>query len=829
MLSAAQIVRHAVRRLGAAPTFTVACILTLALGIGATTTVFTMVNGVLLQPLPYDRADRLVDLAHTLAIPGALHVDQSDATYLLYRRDNHVFADVGAYRSASVNLVDDDASSAGSNTAMRTPAAFASASVFRVLRVGARMGRTIGETDDSPSAPPIAVVSWQLWQRAFGGDRAIVGRRVTIDGVLREVVGVMPPTFHFPSAETAVWLPLALDPANIKSAAFDYQGVARLRDGVTLAAAQADMQRILPHVPEAFPGRLTVSAISATHMQAIVRPLRDVIIGDVGRTLWIVLGAVGVLLAIACANVSNLFLARAESRHRELGVRRALGASRMSLLADFVSEAAIVALVGGLVGLLLAEVGVAMLRQTNAAAAIPRLDEVHIDALVVLVTVGLAAVAALMVSALPVARVNTVPLSIVLATGNRSATVGRGRHRVRRALVVIQVALALVLLAAAGLFTRSFARLRSVDPGFATTNTVAFRMSIPSVTAPSTRDAAAIVARVQDAARGIPGVTAVGVVTKLPLDAEARQDSAVFMEDHPLKPGDIPAIREIAFATPGYFSAMSIPVIAGRLYSSFDPSGLPAKGPPEVVVSEALAKRYWGTTQAIGKRIKMNAGDPWQTIVGVVGSVHDEGLDQSPTEEVYCPLVTLSAARVPWIPRDLAFVVHTRGDASTLATEIQRVVGSSAPAIPTYHLTPLAELVSSATARTTFTLIMLAIAGLAATLIGAVGIYGVISYLVNLRTREIGVRIALGADVHSVRRYVTSQALRDALIGVAIGLVVAVIAGRSLGAVLFDVQPTDPLTLAAVSVVLLATAFAASWLPARRASTLDPAIALRND
>ena len=829
MRSAAHIVRHVIRRLGATPTFTVACILTLALGIGATTTVFTMVNGVLLQPLPYDHADRLVDLSHTLAIPGVMHVDQSDATYLLYRRDNHVFADVGAYRAASVNLVDNGASASGSNAAMRTPAAFASGSVFRTLRVGARMGRTIGESDDSPSAPPVAVVSWQLWQRAFGGDRAIIGRQITIDGVLREIIGVMPPTFHFPSAETAVWIPLALDPANIKSAAFDYRGIARLRDGVTLAAAHADMQRILPHVPEAFPGRLTVSAISATHMQAIVRPLRDVIIGDVGRTLWIVLGAVGVLLAIACANVSNLFLARAESRHRELGVRRALGASRMSLLADFVSEAAIVALVGGVLGLVLAAAGVAMLQHTGAGAAIPRLDEVHIDALVVLVTVGLAAIAALIVSALPVARVNTVPLSIVLASGSRSATMSRGRHRVRRALVVIQVALALVLLTAAGLFTRSFARLRSVDPGFSASNAIAFRMSIPPVTAPGTRDAAAIVARVQDAASAIPGVTAAGVITKLPLDAEARQDSAVFMEDHPLKPGEIPAIREIAFATPGYFTAMRIPLIAGRMFAPLDASGLPSKGPPEVVVSEAFATRYWGTTQAIGKRVKMNPGDPWQTIVGVVGSVHDEGLDQSPTEEVYCPLVTWNAARVPWIPRDLAFVVRTRGDASTLASEVQRVVASSAPTIPAYHLTPLSELVSNATARTTFTLILLAIAGIAATLIGAVGIYGVISYLVNLRTREIGVRIALGADASAVRRHVTSQALRDALIGVAIGLVVAVVASRSLGAVLFDVRPTDPLTLAVVSFVLVVTAFAASWLPARRASALDPAIALRND
>lgn len=830
MLNAADVTRHAARRLLRAPAFALAASLTLTLGIGGAAAVFTMVDGVLLRPMPYDHPDQLVDLSHTISVSGLASVDQSDATYLLYHRDNQAFADIGAYRSTAANFGAADGARADAGVSpVRIPAVFATASVFRVLRTSAQLGRTFTADDEQPGAPPVVLLGRALWQRDFGGDAAILGRRVLVDGVSRQVVGVLPESFHFPDAESALWIPLMLDAANTKSAAFDFRGIGRLRDGVSLATAAADLQRILPHVPEVFPGRLSAAGIAQIHMRAVVRPLRDVVVGDVGRILWIVLGAVGVLLLVSCANVANLFLARIEGRQRELSIRRALGAGRGAILSELLSEATLIAAVGGALGLAVASAGVHLLQQLGTGTSIPRLAEVHVDVLVVAVTAGLAALAALVVSAIPVTRLEATSLSAALMSSGRSATTGRVQHRARRALVVAQVALALVLLAAAGLIARSFSRLRSVDPGFVADHSLAFRMSIPPVTYPTTRDIAGVVTRALDALTALPGVTSAGVITKLPLDLEGAQDSAVFVEDHPLRPGDIPGIHEIDFATPGYFSAMRIPITSGRLYAAIDAGGLPATGPPEVVVSEAFHARYWPGEQAVGKRVRMNPTDPWHTVVGVVGNVHTAGLDQPPKEVVYSPLVTLTVAGAPWIPRDLAFVVRTTDDPSALAASARRVVSATGPTIPTYRMAPVSALLSHSTARTAFTLLLLGIAGTVATLIGAVGIYGVISYLVSLRTREIGVRLALGADASHVRRLVASQAMTDGLIGVALGLAGTALLTRSLRAVLFDVSPTDPLTMAGASLLLLGTALAASWIPARRAARLDPAIALRSE
>ena len=820
-------IRHAIRRLLRARSFTLAATATLVLGIGGTAAVFSLVNGVLLRPMPYDHADRLVDLSHTLVVSGILTVDQSDATYLLYRRDNRVFTDLGAYRATAVNLGGSDAG----ETAQRVRAVVASASVFRVLRVAPARGRGLSEQDDQLGAAPVAVISHRLWQRQFGGDTRILDRRVMVDGVLRRVVGVMPDGFQFPDAESAVWLPLQLDAANTKSAAFDYKVVGRLRDGVSLAAAAADLRRLLPHVPEVFPGRLSAAAIEQTHMQPVVRPLRDVVVGDVGRVLWIVFGAVGLLLVIACANVANLFLARAESRHRELAVRAALGAAHRQMLAELLSEALVIAALGGAVGLGCAALGVRVLRSMGAAATIPRLAEVHVDGAVLALTLTIAALSALTVSALPLLRLDSASLVSSLVASGRSATAGRKGHRARRALVVAQVALALVLVFGAGLFARSFARLRAVDPGFSADHALVFRAALPDVAYPATRDGASLVARALDAVGALPGVRGAGVITKLPLDAESRQDSAVLVEDHPLRKGGIPNLHEINFATPGYFGAMGIPLLAGRLFEPPSASGEPAKGPPEVVVSAAFAQRYWpgSRANALGKRVRMNPIDPWHTIVGVVGDVRGDGLEKPATDEVYCPLVTASVTGAPWMPRNLAFVVRAGGEASSAAMPVRRAMSELDPTLPLYRMMPLADLLRAATARTTFTILLLAVAALVATLLGAFGIYGVISYLVSLRTREIGVRLALGADAGAVRLLVTRQAMTDALLGVAIGVAGAVTLARALGAAVVDVSPADPAALSTASALLLLTALAASWVPARRASRLDPSIALRSE
>jgi predicted permease len=814
--------RVALRRLTRAPTFTFAAAVTLTLGLGAALAVFTLVDRVLLRPLPYRNADRLVDLSHTLAVSGVLQVDQSDATYLLYRRANRTHPDVGAYRATAVNVRGPSASNAE-----RLPAALTTPSVFRVLGAAALAGRELVESDGEPGAPPVAVIAEGAWRRLYGAAPDVVGRRLTVDGVARTVVGIMPSAFTFPNATTELWLPLQLDPARTKSAAFDYRGIARLRDGVTIAAASADLQRLLPDVPRIFPGRLTAPAITATHMQAVARPLRDVVIGDASRVLWIVFGGVAALLLLACANVANLFLARAEGRQRELAVRRALGSGRGTLLLDFVIEAIVLAGAAAVLGVAFAAGALRLLQSSDAAASIPRLVEVHVDALTAAVAAVGALVVARAVSLLPALRASDARRTLTGLLGAHGASGPRGRHVARRALVIAQVALALVLVVAAGLFARSFAKLRDVNPGFEAEHALAFRLALPDVTYPTTITAAQTVVATLDAIRAVPGVAAAGVITKLPLDDEARQDSAVFVDGRALGPNEMPGIYSMAFASPGYFDAMSIPLIAGRLFAAPEPGRDPRLAPREVVVSDALAKAYWGVRAAVGRRIRMNPGDPWSTVVGVVGSVRGKGLDQPPEAAVYIPLVTTTSTGEPWTPRNVAFVVRGPGDPDALSAGVRSAVQSAAPGLPMYHTISLGELRAHAVSRTTLTLALLGAAAGLALVIGATGIYGVIAYLVSLRTREIGVRLALGAQPHDVRRLVLGRALTDAGIGVAIGVAGALVAGHAAAAALFGVTARDPITYALAAIVLLGTAVVASWVPARRAARMDPSAALR--
>ncbi|HEY4101834.1 MAG TPA: ABC transporter permease [Gemmatimonadales bacterium] len=823
------VVRLAARRLRRTPSFTIAAALTLALGIGGAVAVFTVLDGVLLQPLPYPRASALVDLSHTLAVAGLTRVDQSDATYLLYRRDNHSFTDVGIYRTAAVNFLASAGAAGVAATPERVAATFATASTFHVLQSGALRGRALSDMDDRIGAAPVVVISRGLWERAFGGDPGIIGTQVMIDGVARTVVGVMPNNFRFPDAGVALWLPLALDAANTNSAAFDYRGIARLRSGTTIASATADLRRLLPQVPIAFPGRLTADGITSTHMVPAVQPLRDVMTGSVTRVLWILFGAVIVLLLVACANVANLFLARAAGRTREFAIRNALGAGRRALLGELLAEALVLSAIGGAIGLVLASAGVQLLQSLDAAAAIPRLADVQINWYAVVFTVVVVAIAALVVSVIPLVRGDRESLSATLIANAPSASGGRQRHRARRALVVSQVALALLLLSAAGLFARSFERLRAVQPGFDAQHALTFRQALPTASYPSASAAAREIVETVNTLAALPSVQGAGAATRLPLDATSPQDSAVFIEDQPLQPGTLPGIHHTIFATPGYFAAMKIPMIAGRTFAPLIPGADSTTVLREVVVSEAFAARYWKSGGAVGKRIRMFPGDPWSTIVGVVGSVHDDGLDQPAGAVVYIPMTTVTFTGAPWTPRDLVFVVRGSGDPAGLAVPVREAVTRMAPALPLYRMLPLETLLVATVSRTSFTLLLLGVAAVVAMAIGATGIYGVIAYLVSLRTREIGVRLALGAKPSSVRRLVVRHAVSDAAIGVAVGIVGAVLLARVMAGVLFDVSPTDPLTLAAAAAILLVTAVAAAWLPARRAARLDPVTALRSE
>ena len=830
MAFSTQLLRHALRRLIRAPAFAITAALTLALGIGATTAVYTLVDAVLIRPLPYADPGRLVDLSHTLSVSGVMNVDQSDATYLYYRRASRAFVDIGAYRTIAASL---GATTGGRGATADRPAHVAaagvSASVFRVLRALPTRGRTFVPRDDDPGAPPVVMISERLWRATYGADPAIIGRRVQVDGVEHEIVGIMPDDFRFPAANTDVWLPIGIDPAHTKSAAFDYRAVGRLRDGVTLDAATADLQRLLPEVPEAFPGRLSAQAIAITKMRAVIRPLRAVVVGDVGRVLWIVLGAVAFVLLVACANVANLFLVRAEGRQQELAVRRALGAGRVAIAAELVSEGIVLAAGGGAVGLALATVGVQALRSLNAGVDLPRLAEVSVDGVTVAVALALTTLAVLFVSILPAMRWTAFPESRVLTESSRAMTPGRARHHARHALVVSQVALALMLLAGAGLMARSFARLRAVQPGFDASRTATFRLALPSAEYPASSDVTRFLVTALGEMAKAPGVQAVGVATKVPLDAIGRSDTALFVRDHPLSAGKIPNVHQAAFVSPDYFRALGIPLVDGRTFGAVDP----ADARRELIVSRALALRYWSDGKAVGKLVRMIPVGDWYTIVGVAGDVRGSGLDQPADETIYLPLVTdpLDDPAARWTPRDVAFVVRSAGSGSATlaAARAEHAVSALAPSLPVYASHDMSDLISRSEAATTVTLSLLGIASIAALVLGAVGIYGVVAYSVGLRTRELAVRIALGADPAGIRRMVSRQALGVASIGVVVGLAGAVGVTRVLATLLYGVSPTDVPTLGASAILLLGVAGAASWIPARRAAAVDPAAALRSD
>ena len=809
--------RHAARRLAHARGFSLAAILTLAVGLGAATTIFTVAYSVLLRPLPYSHPDRLVSLSHTLVVNGALRVNQTDASLLFYQRHARAFTQLGGYQTTAANL-----GPVGRTDAEHVLACRVTAGLFPTLAVSPLLGRLISESDDRPGAAPVVLISARLWAQRYGGDPGILGRRLEIDGVPHDVIGVIPASVRFPIAETEVWLPMRLDGSKTDSASFDYQAIARLRDGLSMDEAATDLQLLLPQLPNEFPGRLTRASIEQTHMRASVRPLADVVVGDIGRVLWVLLGAAGFVLAIACSNVANLFFVRAEGRWTNVAIQRALGATSRVVVLEFLLEGFLVAAVAAGVGVVIASWGVQGLRALGGDVDIPRLAEVQIDRTVFSVAALSASLAALFVNSLPALRAGTMLGSRGMRAADGRTTVSRDQHRVRNLLVVCQVGFALVLLIASGLMARSLWRLRSVPPGIEPAGAITFRLAVPDATYPGANGPVRLVARALEGIGSLPGVSAAGVVSKLPLDEQGRVDSAVFVQDRPIPVGALPGIHPVLYVTPGYFGAAGIPFRAGRTFERLDPSHVAL----EAIVSRAFAERYWPTESPIGKHIRILSNGPWYTVVGEVGDVRDTALDRSEDQMVYCPL--LPAREDPrWTPHDLAFIVRAAGDPLAVTGAAKNVIRSLDPSLPVYRIRLLADIVRSASARRLFTFLLLSCASGVALLLGSIGLYGVMSYVVTLRTREVGLRLALGAQPREVRGMVSRQGLAIAACGIALGLAGAIVLTRFLASLLFEVNATDPLVLAVSAILLLFIAAAATWLPARRAASIDPASALR--
>jgi putative ABC transport system permease protein len=820
MLDLTREFQHGWRRLRRTPVFTATALVVLGVGLGATTTMFSIVNAVLLRPLPFPNSERLVEATHTAAISGLQRLEQSDATFLLYQRHNTVFDDIGVSRAVDLSIAPADASA---GDAERVAGAGVSASWLPTLRISPARGRAFTADDDRPGAPGVVVLSDGLWRRKFGADPAIVGRSVIINGSSRQVVGIMPPTFRYPSPSTQVWYPLQLDPAHTDAGSFNYDAVARLKPGATREAAVADLARAIPRLLDEYPSDIPRAMFEKAHLTPIVTSLHDAVVGDVSRLLWILLAAVGVLLTIACANVANLFLVRAEGRSRELAVRTALGAGGTAIVLHYLSEAILLALGGGAIGAALAAAGIRLLSVLPSGVSVPRLAEVSLDPIVGLFAVAITFASAAAVCAVPLLRTRRIAIAAVLKESGRATTTGAGRHRTRAMLVVAQIALALLLVASSGLLARSFSRLRDVNLGFDPANVTTARVALPEARYATAAPALNFYESLLNRTRALPGVRDAALSTWLPLTSDAN-NSAVTVEDYAAEPNAVPPVHAVNNVSSSWFATMRIPILSGRTLGTQD-AAHPVR---EALVSRSFARRYWKSGSALGRRIHLGLDEPWFTVVGVVGDVHLTALDKPGEEAVYFPLV-LPSGDSAVVHSRVALAVATNQAAPTLSTDIRRIVRDLDAGLPTYGQQSMDAIVGDASAKARFLVLMLGAASAIALVLGAVGIYGVMAYGVSLRQREIGVRMALGARPADVSRMISRQGLALASVGVVIGLAGAIASTRLLRGLLYDVSPTDPLTLGVTCAVLLATAFLSSWFPARRAANVDPASVLRSD
>jgi putative ABC transport system permease protein len=798
--------------------------MTLIIGIGAAVAIFALVNGVLVRPLPYGNPERLVAVYHDLSLVGLPKGNQTAGTYFTYKKLSRSLEGIGAYQSGAVNVSDPR----GGGEPQRINSADLTASVIPVLNVTPLVGRTFTEAEDRPNGPNVVLISEGLWRSRFGADRGILGRTLEVNGRSREIVGVMPQRFRFPTAETQLWMPLQLDPNNPFPGGFNYDAVARLRPGITVADAGRDLKSVLPRIvelsPNLAPGVSTQMLLDQAKPVPFVVPLKDDVTGGIAKTLWIVAAAAGVVLLVACANVTNLVLVRADGRQRELAVREALGAGRGRVIAYFLGESMVVTAVAGAIGLALAALTIRVLVRSGPAA-IPRLAEVRVDLATAAFAIAVSVLVALVCSIAPALRIGRVDLSNALREGGRGGTAGRARQRVRSALVAGQIALALVALASSGLLLRTFQQLNAVRPGFDPDHLATFWVSLPGARYPNDTSVTRFYAQLLDRVRSLPGVTGAGITQRLPLVANGRSEDPFYPEGDDTYASKIPPLQLYTTTDGGYFEAMGIPLLAGRTFDRLD-----VQRPNEAIISQATAVQFYkdSTGQSVlGKRFRDLPNGPWYTIIGVVGNTRDTSLASPPSQAVYVAQAYSSKEFQSQARWTMALVVRTAGEPTAIASAVQRVVRELDPTLPLFDVRTMADVTAASMAQLSFTIIVLGAAALVTLVLGAVGLYGVMAYVVSLRTRELAVRIALGATPAAVVRMLTTQGVVVTAFGVAGGLVLFLAAARALKSLLYGVASTDPVTLAGASLLLVAIAALASWLPARRTSRVDPADVLR--
>jgi predicted permease len=796
--------RLAARTLSRERGFTLTAVLTLAIAIGANTAIVSVVDAVLLRPLPYPDAEEIVTVGLRRPTGDRTQARFSVAGYRFFRDENQSFEELGLYNTAQLAL-------SGSGEPMQASVSRMTNSAFTVLSVSPQLGRFPTDEQDVHGGRRVALLSHELWSARFGSDPGVVGRTIELNDTIREVVGVMPAEFGFPSRRIDVWVPLQLDPSSQDARSLSYSIIGRLRADATPESASADADRLIQRLPEV--GHSPLLLTTVLEGQASLLPLKEDLVGGSRDLLLVVLGAVSMVLLIALSNVATLFIVRAEERTQQRAVRSALGASRLRLVQHALSEAVLLALAGGLGGVLLAFTGTRVL-VALAPPSIPRLEGVGLSGAVLAYATAVSLVAALTFALVPALATPFTrrPASALLAAG-RNATAGRERLRIRSVLLATEVALAVMLLIGSGLMVRSYAKLRSVDPGFDPTNLVTFGLVLPA-TRYSNAEAFDLYQRLVTSLRMLPNVESAAVTTGLPV-TPAQASYRLDIEDFP-EGTDPFVVRRV---TPGYFETMGIPIVAGRTMLPEDADDF------RVFVTASFAELYWPGASALGKRI--GAGGIWHEVVGVAADDQIRGLDIPMEEAAYVPIgVAFSSSVQP-----VSVVVRTRGGGTNVAPLLRRVVGTLDPELPLIEISSMDEVISGsyAVSRTSFAMLLLVLAAAVALVLGAVGIYGVVAYVVSRRTSEIGVRIALGASSADVWSRVVGTGVLPALAGVAGGIVVAIMGSRVLAALLFETSPLEPSTFVAGPAVLLVVATAACVVPARRALRVDPARVLRSE
>jgi putative ABC transport system permease protein len=822
--------RPGARSLGRARLVTVIAAVTLAAGIGANTAVFSVVENVLLKPLPYPQADDIVSVR--LSTPGTPGVQNTDAglalsasMFFTFADENRSFEHIGIWSVARALVT-------GVAAPEEVNAFRVSEGVLETLGVEPVLGRSLSVADQRPGSATNVMLTYDYWQRRFGGDAGIIGRAITVMGIDMQIVGVMPQGFRIADRSADLIVPFQFDRARLILPTFDYRSVARLKPGTTIADADADIARMLPIWLKSwppFPGG-DASDYEAWRITPALRPLESDVVGDVSEVLWTVLGTIGVVLLIACANVTNLLLVRADGRQHDFAVRAALGAGTWRIGRQLLIESVLLALLGGAFGLALAYVALDALL-AMAPAGLPRLDEIALDTRALSFALAASLFSGVLSGSIPAIRYTGRRMFSGLRSMQRNASASRERHRTQSLLVVGQVALALVLLVSSGLMIRSFQALRSVDPGFTDAAKLqTFRMMVPTPLVPDADRALTVQNEVLDALAAIPGVESAGFTTSMPLEGGPGEANAIAVEDPPFVPGDpAPPFRRYRYVSPGLFVTAGTRIVAGRELSWDDVYA----ERPVAMVSENLARELWGSpAAALGKRIAQ-ATDAvvWREVIGVVQDVRDDGLRAPAPEIVYWP----PRIRDHWLAGDfvtrqvIVVMRSARAGTASLLREIQQAVWSVNPSIPVASVRTMRDVYGRSLARTTFTLLMLGTAGAMALLLGVVGLYGMISYGVVQRKGEIAIRSALGEARSALVRRFVRHGLALAGLGIAIGLGAAAGAAQLITSLLYAVAPVDPLTYLAVALVLVTAAALASFVPACQAARIDPMLALREE